>query len=605
MRHFGGIGLVIGLIAVACAGASDTTTTPSPAASTTASQAPTSSAATTVTSGVVSSTTTAVGKARGGEVVIGDDQEPPTLNPYASGGDNFITRIIGQAHQVGVWDIDGITLERIPDVVTELPTVANGGVVVNDDGTMTVRYEIRDEAVWADGVPISGTDLQFTYEAIVGEQLAEVGIASNEVYASIVSTDVGAKTFAATFSKASILHESLFRIIIPAHDVAGSNLLEDWNDRAWVAGGPFEVSEWTKGQQLTLTRNPNYWKVDPEAGQQLPYLDTVVFRFIPETEALIRAFRAREVDVIQPPPAIDTIANLRALVGDGASVSVRSGPVWEHLNFQFGPRRLDRNPESMNEHLAYRQAVAHLVDREAIVGEVMANEVDPLGSYIDAFTPPYAGRGWQRYEYDPAVARTLIDDLCLELERDCEVEPLRAVFSTTSNADMRPRVAGMLEVMFDDVGIDFTQELEDSQLFFGETLETGNWDLGQWAWVGSSGLAGLVAIHDVFDPDNAPAEAFQSANFYRWGTADSSVIDDSTARFAEVVDLMNATVDEAALRELIAEAEEILADQVVIIPLFARPTVGVVWADEIGGYTFNPSDAGHTWNIETWYRADN
>ena len=143
-------------------------------------------------------------------------------------------------------------------------------------------------------------------------------------------------------------------------------------------------------------------------------------------------------------------------------------------------------------------------------------------------------------------------------------------------------------------------------MFFGETLETGNWDLGQWAWVGSSGLAGLVAIHDVFDPDNAPVEESRGgANFYRWGTGDSSVIDDSTARFADVVDLMKATVDEAALRELIAEAEEILADQVVIIPLFSRPAVGVAWADEIGGYTFNPSDAGHTWNIESWYRASN
>jgi len=29
-----------------------------------------------------------------------------------------------------------------------------------------------------------------------------------------------------------------------------------------------------------------------------------------------------------------------------------------------------------------------------------------------------------------------------------------------------------------------------------------------------------------------------------------------------------------------------------------------VWANEIGGFKHNPTQAGHTWNIEDWYRAD-
>mgnify|MGYP000290716011 CR=1 FL=1 len=83
----------------------------------------------------------------GGSVVIGDDQVPPTLNPYAPGGDNFIVSIIGQTYHAGVQEISGFTLELLPELVTELPTVANGGVALNDDGTMTVNYTIRDEAL--------------------------------------------------------------------------------------------------------------------------------------------------------------------------------------------------------------------------------------------------------------------------------------------------------------------------------------------------------------------------------------------------------------------------------------------------------------------------
>ena len=46
-----------------------------------------------------------------------------------------IVSIIGQAYHRSPWQIDGFTLELVPELLTELPTVANGGVVINEDGT--------------------------------------------------------------------------------------------------------------------------------------------------------------------------------------------------------------------------------------------------------------------------------------------------------------------------------------------------------------------------------------------------------------------------------------------------------------------------------------
>ena len=54
---------------------------------------------------------------------MADDQEPPTLNSFVPGGDNFIVSIIGQSYYAGVQEIDGFTLELMPELVTELPTV--------------------------------------------------------------------------------------------------------------------------------------------------------------------------------------------------------------------------------------------------------------------------------------------------------------------------------------------------------------------------------------------------------------------------------------------------------------------------------------------------
>ena len=586
--RFGAVLIASALVAAACA------STPEPAATTT-----TLGTTTTTTTTIPPSTTTTtearVGNPYGGTVVIADDQEPPTLNPFAPGGDNFIVSIIGQAYFTGVYEVDGRTLELIPEVVTELPTTANGGVVVNEDGTMTVRYTIRDEAVWEDGVPISGDDFAFTLEMLVDPE-TNAGYKIDEVYDSIEAYEAGSKTFSFTLGQPTILYEQLFRVLIPKHVVEGSDFLVDWNDKMWASGGPFVFTSWDKGNSITLERNDNYWKTDSEYGQQLPYLDGVEFHFIPETESIIRAFKAREVDVIQPPPFEPTIDSLVALETEGARVDLPLGPVWEHINFQFGPGRFEMNESSLNDSLDYRRAVAYLIDREAIA-RVASAYTDPLPSYVDAFSPALSHQAWDRYSYDPDKARELVK----KIKEEERIETITAAYSTTSNGDVRIRIAEALVPMFDAVGIELQLELQDSQLFFGETLDNGTWDIGEWAWVGSPGLAGLVAIHDIFDPEAPPPDG---SNYYRWGTEDSSVRGAETERFAEVRDLMNETVDVNELEELIAEAEDILADQNVILPLYTRLVIGAVWEDEIANFVMNPSQAGHTWNIEEWYRSD-
>ena len=272
----------------------------------------------------------------------------------------------------------------------------------------------------------------------------------------------------------------------------------------WPSAGPFVFDTWQKGEFLTVVRNDNYWKTDPETGQQLPYLDSVTCRFIPETESIITAFRGREVDVIQPPPATETIEALQALEPEGAVVEVLSGPVWEHLNFQFGPN--NRNEETANANLNYRKCVAHLVNKQLIVDEILAGQVEPLDSFVEAFTPALSQGSWAQYDYNVEGAQAFCDAARDELG----VDTIPVVFSTTSNNDARVKLSELFVDMFGAIdGLDYSNDLEDSQLFFGETLDNGTFDLGEWAWVGSPGLAGLVSIMDVWDPENPCAGWWQ------------------------------------------------------------------------------------------------
>ena len=587
--------IAFALVAAACSsddggGDTDETTTTEATTTTAAPDETTTTAAPTTTT-----TEAKPEKPYGGEAIVADDQEPPTLNPFVPGGDNFIVSIVGQSYLTGVQEIDGFTLELIPELVTELPTTGNGGVTVNDDGTMTVRYEIRDEAQWEDGTPISGDDFLFTLETILNPDLP----VDKTTYEDIVTESivVGDKTFEYTLAAPTALYELIFGTILPKHSIEGSDFATDWNDAMWASGGPFIFSEWAKGEFIKVERNENYWRTDAETGQQLPYLDSVIFRFIPETESIINAFKAREVDVIQPPPNTETIETLQALESEGARVEVLSGPVWEHLNFQFGDARLTRNENSCTESLAMRQAAGFAIDKQLLVDEILAGQVEPLDSYVTAFSPTLSQDSWAQYAFDSAAAGELYAAAVEETGTECSF-----VFSTTSNNDARVKMSELFVDMFAAAGIPYENQLEDSQLFFGETLDNGKWDLGEWAWVGSPGLSGLIGIHDVFDPEAPPPDG---SNYYRYGITDEGAIaDDASARYAEVRDLMNQTVDPDALVALINEAENILADNAVMHPLYARLVTAAVWEDEVGGFKHNPTQASHTWNIEDWYRTD-
>ena len=105
-------------------------------------------------------------------------------------------------------------------------------------------------------------------------------------------------------------------------------------------------------------------------------------------------------------------------------------------------------------------------------------------------------------------------------------------------------------------------------------------------------------------------------NYARWGTpavegtgpgfdqGASAVVDVHSVRYEEIMVEMNNTFDTERLTELAAEAEEILADQAIIIPIAARSEALAYWSDEITGIRANSSAATLTWNIEYWYRVD-
>jgi peptide/nickel transport system substrate-binding protein len=519
----------------------------------------------------------------GGELVVGVDSFGlSTLNPFDP--EAFGTTIAGNAIWATVYDIDPVTWERIPDAVTALPS-ASGSIEVGDDGTMTVRYEVRRGAMWSDGTPITGEDVAFTAEAM--RDMAQAGEGNvDPVMATVVGTDAVEQLGFITFSEPTLAFEDAFWIILPRHVLEGVDLVDGTDGGDWPSGGPFVVDTFDPGSEVRLVRNDAYGRAD-DAGRALPYLDAITFRATTDDggpASPVSAFVGRSLDVTTVPPNDGEIARLDPAVEEGAVVEAVPTPIVEQLTFQFGEGRAYVNEGSLNDASSYRQAVAHLLDREALLDATgVPWMADPPGLLV-----PFGESAWSRYDLDPSTARDLVD----EAAGDAPGGP-EARLSTTGNGDYRIRIGDALAESFDDAGVDYAPIYLDSVLFFGDTLTEGSFDVGMWAWVSDGGFAGSLLMLEQYDPRSVPPDG----NYGRW---DGGEVAD---RYAEIVDEARSTVDAEAFRSLIAEAEAVLADEVVVIPLFRRAAFTAWWPDVATGIIPNGSRSDLTWNVEDWQRV--
>ena len=529
------------------------------------------------------------------EVVIGlgGHGSPRTLNPLLDGPDTAALDIVGAAVFASAFEVDPETLEIIPDLVQEIPTTVNGGVADNGDGTMGVVFRLQPGARWSDGEPVTGDDLRFTYEIATDPDLP-IRRDVRDRYLKILPGSMAVTPDGVRFTmELGFEVERLFEVILPEHQVAGTDFADDWSERMWLGTGPFAFAEWQPGQYLVLTRNRFFG----DEGAALPALDRVVVRFFgPGDPGLLAAFESRALDVAVPSDGGAALEGFAALAAQGAATATAPGLGWELLNFQFGPA--NRNEDTLNEHLEWRLAVARAIDRDLLAEE---HGTVALGSIFDRYLPGLAGDAWSAYGYDVDRAKGQLWDLGNELDRDLfDGFGHRAVLVAPGEVTGTMGIAESVARMLRDARIGVEVQLEGSALFFGRTLDGGTWDLGAWRYAGGYGRAAAIDLISMFDPAGLP---LAGTNFQRWGTVDSSVQDEATARFAETMELLQGEMDPAAADRLLRRAEEILVEQMVLLPLVGHQQLGVAyWADEVGGVRLNPA-RGIAWNLEEWTRV--
>jgi peptide/nickel transport system substrate-binding protein len=205
---------------------------------------------------------------------------------------------------------------------------------------------------------------------------------------------------------------------LPEHVLGGftaAELLEaEESSRLPVGDGPFMITEWVAGDRMTLVRNPHYYR----ASEGLPYLDSVTYKFIPDTNQLIAQLISGACDIgTQDGMAADQAPFLIEAENNGLLTPYfQTGTVYEHIDFNIVPvEEYSSRPEWRDwfSDVRVRQAMTMCTDRQGMVDNIMYGRSEVIQTYIPSVHPLYPTEGLTEWPYDAEAANALLDELVL------------------------------------------------------------------------------------------------------------------------------------------------------------------------------------------------
>lgn len=372
------------------------------------------------------------------EVMIQIDAEPDRLNPLLT-TNNYATGILSGLFSY-LLAIDPVTVELVPQLAESRPemmAITEGPY----QGGMAYTYEIREQARWDDGSPVTADDFIFTMKALFNPK---VSASAYRVYLSFIRDitvdEDNPKRFTVLTDQKYIIGEEAISAalpVLPAYHYDPDGLLselalKDLADEATVsqlaetderlqqfadqfatarygrepAGvngcGPYRLVSWETGQRIVLERKTDWW--GDEVGGSAPglrsYPEKLTYLPISDPNAAVTALKDGRVDAmanIQPKQFME--------LQDNEYVA-------EHFNFYNPPSLVNvfvyintRVPKLADPKV--RRALAHAVDADEIINtafygfaERTATPVHPSFSYYN--------KELSTIPYDPETARRLL-----------------------------------------------------------------------------------------------------------------------------------------------------------------------------------------------------
>ncbi|ETX15632.1 peptide ABC transporter [Roseivivax halodurans JCM 10272] len=540
-----------------------------------------------------------------GQVNILYHQAPSILNPYLSGGTKDI-----QASSIVLEPLVRYNenAERLPWLVTEVPTVENGGV--SEDLT-TITYSLRDDITWSDGSPLTAEDVVFTAEYCMAP---EGGCAQRAKFDGIETVEaVDEQTVKVTFNKPTanpytmfvgnespILQKAQFQDCLGA--AAPSCTEANFNP---IGTGPFVVDEFRPNDVITFSANENYREEDK------PAFATINFKGGGDELAAARAvLETGEFDYAWNTQLAPDVLEQMAQAGQGEIIAA-FGTLVERIEMNLtdpspdlpeGERATLAHPHPFLTDERVRRALSMAIDRELLTEIGYGQAGRPTCNLVPA-PDMFASDNTECLTQDIEGAKALLEeagwtDSDGDGVRDKDGERLSLLFQSSTNA-VRQDFQALIKQWWSEIGVETELRNVDSSVFFGgdpgspDTFQRFYADVEMYAnnFDGTDPQSYLAQYRCNNHP--RPETQWQGENINRFCSEEYDALLDELAQTGELEERARIAKE---LNDIITK------DSMVIVPLVHRGRVSAK-SNSLGGVVLNTWDS-ELWNIADWYREE-
>ena len=452
--------------------------------------------------------------------------------------------------------------EMLPDLATEVPTQANGGIA---DGGKKYTFHLKKGIKFAPPVDreVTSADFKYSFERMMADPKAP----ATGFYTGVV----GAEAFMAGKAKqiAGFQTPDPYTVVIKLlkpdmafmgamtmsfTDVVAREWVEKWGrqiNRHPLGTGPFMFDHWTAGREILVKRNPNYYAPDSV------YLDAVRFEFSLNPSTAVLKLQRGDVNVLGDyiPPAdyvrVKTDPSLSKLVVEEPVIAI---------DYLF----LNRTVKPFDD-LRVRQAISMAVDRTRLI-KLLSGAADPLTQLYPAGLPGHQdGAAGELYPYDVAKAKSLLAEAGFPNG-----------FKTTlysHNVDPWPKVLQSIQQDLEQIGISADLKVLDRATY--------------WTLIGKPGACG-VGLNDWWmdfpDPSDFIIPLYSKSSAIEEGTNPSFWWD---PQVETLIAEAQANTDPAARIDQFVQIQKDIMAQAPSVPLY-QPKVNSMHTADVGNFFLHP-----------------
>lgn len=457
------------------------------------------------------------------DITVGMQLEPPHLDPTSAAAGAIDSVLYSNV-------FEGLT--RFGPDGSVNPGLAKSWEI-SEDG-LTYTFTLQEGVTFHDGTAMDSEDVKFSLDRARAEDSAN---AQKGLFANIASVDaVDPLTVKVTLSTPT--GNFLFNmawgdaVIVAPESIDGIK-------QTPIGTGAFKFDNWVQGDSITLVKNADYWGTPAK-------LDKATFKFISDPTAAFAAMMAEDLDAFSGYPAPENLPQFDADPRFNVLVGSTEGETILSTNNKQPP--LD-NPK-------VRAAIAHAIDRQAIIDGAMFGYGTPIGSHFAPHNPAYVDLTGNS-TYDPAKAKALLAEAGL-------ADGFKTTLKLPPPSYAR-RGGEIIAAQLREVGIE---------------TEISNLEWAQWLEQVFRGKDFGLTIVSHTEPMDIGIYA-NPEYYFQYDNPD----------FQKLMDDLNVTTGAGPRTELLQKAQQIISQDYVNGYLFQLAALGVANAKIVGTWKDAPTQA--------------